>query len=190
MEPNIHTDGSGAPDVDEHDLRRERLLSQISGRDRTAVRTRTSVRRSFPVHALREAGINAMGSVGVGSFVFLAVQALDLQQIPITPLSVVTLFVMSALIGVLSLLFNLQLPYGATLLMHCLLTFGLVTGWLLINRWFVVFSGHFAGFAALFAVIYILIWVGVVLHGWLLTERLNASLRRRRQRDDNEKVDD
>jgi hypothetical protein len=92
---------------------------------------------------------------------------------------------MSALISELTLLFKLQIPYWAILLIHCPLTFALVVCWLLTNHWYVMLSPQrFPGFAASFVSIYILIWLGVVLHGWLLTERMNATLRNRRERDD------
>jgi hypothetical protein len=167
---------------------REQLLSQLSGLTPAAAEQHTSSPSRTSSHVasvLRELIINAMLGVGVGSFVFLVAEILDQPPIPITPLSVISLFVMSALIGELTLLFKLQIPYWAILLIHCPLTFGLVVCWLLTNRWYVMLSPQrFPGFAASFVGIYILIWLGVVLHGWLLTERMNATLRTRRERDD------
>ena len=166
----------------------EQLLSQLSGLTPAAAKPHMSLpshKQSRVASLLRELIINAMIGVGVGSFVFLVAEILDQPPIPITPLSVISLFVMSALIGELTLLFKLQIPYWAILLIHCPLTFGLVVCWLLTNRWYVMLSPQrFPGFAASFVGIYILIWLGVVLHGWLLTERMNATLRTRRERDD------
>ncbi|MCI1254968.1 DUF3021 domain-containing protein [Bifidobacterium tibiigranuli] len=167
---------------------REQLLSQLSGLTPVAAEQQMSSSSREPsrvASVLRELIINAMIGIGVGSFVFLFDEILDQRPIPITPLSVVSLFVMSALIGELTLLFKLQIPYWAILLIHCPLTFALVVGWLLTNRWYVMLSPQrFPGFAASFVGIYILIWLGVVLHGWLLTERMNRTLRHRNQRDD------
>lgn len=167
---------------------REQLLSQLSGLTPATAEQQMSSSSREPSHVasvLRELIINAMIGVGVGSFVFLFDEILDQRPIPTTPLSVVSLFVMSALIGELTLLFKLQIPYWAILLIHCPLTFALVVGWLLTNRWYVMLSPQrFPGFAASFVGIYILIWLGVVLHGWLLTERMNRTLRHRNQRDD------
>jgi hypothetical protein len=167
---------------------REQLLSQLSGLTPAVAEQHMSSPSRKPsrmASTLRELIINAMIGVGVGSFVFLVAEILDQPPIPITPLSVVSLFVMSALIGELTLLFKLQIPYWAILLIHCPLTFALVVGWLLTNRWYVMLSPQrFPGFAASFVGIYILIWLGVMLHGWLLTERMNRTLRHRNQRDD------
>lgn len=167
---------------------REQLLSQLSGLTPATAEQQMSSSSREPSHVasvLRELIINAMIGVGVGSFVFLFDEILDQRPIPTTPLSVVSLFVMSALIGELTLLFKLQIPYWAILLIHCPLTFALVVGWLLTNRWYVMLSPQrFPGFAASFVGIYILIWLGVMLHGWLLTERMNRTLRHRNQRDD------
>ena len=167
---------------------REQLLSQLSGLTPVAAEQHMSSPSRKPSRVaslLRELIINAMIGVGVGSFVFLVAEILDQPPIPITPLSVVSLFVMSALIGELTLLFKLQIPYWAILLIHCPLTFALVVGWLLTNCWYVMLSPQrFPGFAASFVGIYILIWLGVMLHGWLLTERMNRTLRHRNQRDD------
>ncbi|MCH4209724.1 DUF3021 domain-containing protein [Bifidobacterium sp.] len=165
---------------------REQLLSQLSGLvPATTAESVALARASSPRPSLlRVTIINAMIGIGIGSFFFLVVEILAQPTIPITPLGVVSLFVMSALIGELTLLFDLQLPYWTILLMHCPLTFALVIGWILANRWFIVLSRHFAGFAALFIGIYLLVWVGAVLHGWLLTERLNRTLRQRNQQHD------
>ncbi|WP_314687143.1 DUF3021 domain-containing protein [uncultured Bifidobacterium sp.] len=133
----------------------------------------------------------ATTGTGLGSVAFLALQAIDPGSIPVTRTSVLTLFLVAALIGELTWLFSLdRWPFPAQLALHCLGALGLSTCWLATNGW-TDMLGNARGlwFLLTFAGIYAAVWALVGIDARINAHRMNlrlAGLRRQRGADGDE----
>ncbi|WEV41838.1 DUF3021 domain-containing protein [Bifidobacterium sp. ESL0682] len=124
---------------------------------------------------LRDVARNAAIGLGFGSFFYLLVEAIAPNWVPITPLSIITLFIMSALIGELTFLLGNERIAGY--IAHCVLTFALVIVWILMNGWsFSHITGGLPTVALVFIAIYGAIWAISIAHNKLDARKINEKL--------------
>jgi hypothetical protein len=125
------------------------------------------------------------GAIGLafGSVAFLMIQVISPGWIPVTRMSVLTLFVMSIIDGEASGLFKTdRLPWWLAYLLHFCIVFSLASLWVVVNGWTILVE-QFPLFVTIFVVIYVLIWLIVVVHGLYLAKKLNDSISKRRRSD-------
>lgn len=128
---------------------------------------------------LRDIARNAVIGLGFGSFFYLLVEAIAPDWVPITTLSIVTLFIMSALIGELTFLLGNGRIAGY--IAHCVLTFTLVIVWILVNGWnFSRITGGLPTVALVFVAIYAAIWAISIAHNKLDARKINERLTKQR----------
>lgn len=116
-----------------------------------------------------------MSGCGYGAVAYLALLALQVQTARPTTVNIVSVLMMSALIGLLTLVFDVeQFSYLKALLLHIGGTLILVISMLLINHWQVTFV-----FWSLFVGIYLVLWGVVRLNQYLKVAKINQALSKR-----------
>ncbi|MDF7640734.1 DUF3021 family protein [Bifidobacterium sp. ESL0784] len=121
----------------------------------------------------------AVDGLGAGSFFFLLVSAVVPGWIPINPLSIATLFMMSMLIGELTFLLNNGKLVGY--IAHCVLTFTFTIAWLLANGLgFKEIPGGLVSVVAAFVIIYALVWIIVITFKRMNINKINKKLNENR----------
>jgi len=116
-----------------------------------------------------------IGGSGYGAVAYLVALALRLQPNLPTAGNIISVLLMSALIGGLTLIFNSEsLAYPVALLIHVLGTLALVTGTMWLNNWGVTWS-----FLGTFVVAYLLLWGAVRFNQFLRIEKINRVLAQR-----------
>ncbi|WEV46557.1 DUF3021 domain-containing protein [Bifidobacterium sp. ESL0690] len=117
--------------------------------------------------------------IGFGSFFLMLLTAIAPGWIPLNRLSILTMFVMSALIGELTFLLDDGYPWSY--LAHFALTFALTIAWVLANGWtFRQIPGGLGSIAATFVGIYVAIWLVVITDMKIDVGRMNRKLRESR----------
>lgn len=110
-----------------------------------------------------------------GSLVYLLVLAFRIQESQATTANIISILIMSALIGLFTLLFEVEnFSYLLQLTIHFFLTLIVVCVMMIYNGW--DFNLVRAEFWLDFIVIYILIWLFVRLDIYLKTKKINESL--------------
>lgn len=110
-----------------------------------------------------------------GSLVYLLVLAFRIQESQVTTANIISILLMSALIGLFTLLFEVEnFSYLLQLTIHFFLTLIVVCVMMIYNGW--AFNLVRAEFWLDFIVIYILIWLFVRLDIYLKTKKINESL--------------
>ena len=110
-----------------------------------------------------------------GSLVYLLVLAFRIQESQVTTANIISILLMSALIGLFTLLFEVEnFSYLLQLTIHFFLTLIVVCVMMIYNGW--DFNLVRAEFWLDFIVIYILIWLFVRLDIYLKTKKINESL--------------
>ena len=115
-----------------------------------------------------------------GALAYLLVLAFEIQPAPVTSRQICSFLVMSALIGVVSLCFEMEgIPYFLLFLGHFFLTATLVVLTMAYNGWgHYVFQGYFQ---LVFLLIYACVWLSLLLINHLRTRQINAALIERKK---------
>lgn len=112
---------------------------------------------------------------GYGAVAYLIVLSLRIQSTVPTMLNTASILVISGLIGIASLVFNFELGYSISLLVHFAITCGLVTVMVWINHW------HFDLITLIMViVIYLIIWGLMRLNQGNDVNRINQRLNDRK----------
>ncbi|AUI78381.1 MULTISPECIES: DUF3021 domain-containing protein [Lactiplantibacillus] len=113
---------------------------------------------------------------GYGAVAYLVIIALNIQPTHPTMRNVVSVLIMSALIGLLTDLFELdRLSYLVALGLHLLGTFGLTISTIWFNHW------HTASFWGLFLGCYLILWGIVRFYQFLEVTKINQALDERQK---------
>ena len=119
--------------------------------------------------------VSMLEGLRTGSLVYLLVLAFRIQESPVTTSNILSILIMSALIGLFTLLFEVEnFSYLLQLTIHFFLTLIVVCVMMIYNGW--AFNLVRAEFWLDFIVIYILIWLFVRLDIYLKTKKINESL--------------
>ena len=122
--------------------------------------------------------VSMLEGLRTGSLVYLLVLAFRIQESQVTTANIISILLMSALIGLFTLLFEVEnFSYLLQLTIHFFLTLIVVCVMMIYNGW--AFNLVRAEFWLDFIVIYILIWLFVRLDIYLKTKKINESLRNR-----------
>lgn len=114
--------------------------------------------------------------MGYGSITYLAIIAFLTPNMTVSTTSVITVFIISGLIGELSFLFQTELPYSIALVIHLIGTFILYSVMMLINHWQLDWQT-----IIIFLIVYIAIWIFIRLVEEQHINRINQQLRKRRK---------
>ena len=119
--------------------------------------------------------VSMLEGLRTGSLAYLFVLAFRIQESQVTTANIISILLMSALIGLFTLLFEVEnFSYLLQLTIHFFLTLIVVCVMMIYNGW--AFNLVRAEFWLYFIVIYILIWLFVRLDIYLKTKKINESL--------------
>ncbi|MCW1058958.1 MULTISPECIES: DUF3021 domain-containing protein [Streptococcus] len=119
--------------------------------------------------------VSMLAGLRTGSLAYLLVLAIQIQESQATTANIISILIMSALIGLFSLLFEIErFSYLLQLTIHFFLTLIVVCVMMIYNGW--AFNLVRAEFWLDFIVIYILIGLFVRLDIYLKTKKINESL--------------
>lgn len=119
--------------------------------------------------------VSMLEGLRTGSLAYLLVLAFRIQESQATTANIISILIMSALIGLFTLLFEVEnFSYLLQLTIHFFLTLIVVCVMMIYNGW--AFNLVRAEFWLDFIVIYILIWLFVRLDIYLKTKKINESL--------------
>ena len=119
--------------------------------------------------------VSMLAGLRTGSLAYLLVLAFRIQESQATTANIISILIMSALIGLFTLLFEVEnFSYLLQLTIHFFLTLIVVCVMMIYNGW--AFNLVRAEFWLDFIVIYILIWLFVRLDIYLKTKKINESL--------------
>ena len=119
--------------------------------------------------------VSMLAGLRTGSLAYLLVLAIQIQESQATTANIISILLMSALIGLFTLLFEVEnFSYLLQLTIHFFLTLIVVCVMMIYNGW--AFNLVRAEFWLDFIVIYILIWLFVRLDIYLKTKKINESL--------------
>lgn len=119
--------------------------------------------------------VSMLAGLRTGSLAYLLVLAIQIQESQATTANIISILIMSALIGLFTLLFEVEnFSYLLQLTIHFFLTLIVVCVMMIYNGW--DFNLVRAEFWLDFIVIYILIWLFVRLDIYLKTKKINESL--------------
>lgn len=119
--------------------------------------------------------VSMLAGLRTGSLFYLLVLAFRIQESQATTANIISILIMSALIGLFTLLFEVEsFSYLLQLTIHFFLTLIVVCVMMIYNGW--AFNLVRAEFWPDFIVIYILIWLFVRLDIYLKTKKINESL--------------
>ncbi|OFP46525.1 hypothetical protein HMPREF2984_08530 [Streptococcus sp. HMSC066E07] len=122
--------------------------------------------------------VSMLAGLRTGSLAYLLVLAIQIQESQATTANIISILIMSALIGLFSLLFEIErFSYLLQLTIHFCLTLIVVCVMMIYNGW--AFNLVRAEFWLDFIVIYILIGLFVRLDIYLKTKKINEALRNR-----------
>ena len=114
--------------------------------------------------------------MGYGSITYLAIIAFLTPNMTVSTTSVITVFVISGLIGELSFVFQTELPYSIALVIHLIGTFILYSVMMLINHWPLNWQT-----IIIFIIVYIAIWLFIRLLEEQHINRINKQIRNRQK---------
>ena len=124
---------------------------------------------------MKKIATSMLEGLRTGSLAYLLVLAFRIQESPVTTSNILSILIMSALIGLFTLLFEVEnFSYLLQLTIHFFLTLIVVCVMMIYNGW--DFNLVRAEFWLDFIVIYILIWLFVRLDIYLKTKKINESL--------------
>ena len=119
--------------------------------------------------------VSMLEGLRTGSLAYLLVLAIQIQESQATTANIISILIMSALIGLFTLLFEVEnFSYLLQLTIHFFLTLIVVCVMMIYNGW--AFNLVRAEFWLDFIVIYILIGLFVRLDIYLKTKKINESL--------------
>ena len=129
---------------------------------------------------MKKIATSMLEGLRTGSLAYLLVLAFRIQESPVTTSNILSILIMSALIGLFSLLFEIErFSYLVQLTIHFFLTLMVVSVMMVYNGWACNLAR--TEFWLDFIVIYILIWLFVRLDIYLKTKKINEALLKRRQ---------
>ncbi|MGT2923907.1 DUF3021 domain-containing protein [Streptococcus caviae] len=121
-----------------------------------------------------------LSGLRTGSLTYLLVLLLDIQQSPVSKSNIISILVMSAAIGLVSLIFDSErFSFLLLLAVHCLATLALVAAMMVYNGWQEVLL--LPRFWIEYFLIYVIIWCMVRLDIYLKTQKINQALSKRHQ---------
>ncbi|MBA1393333.1 DUF3021 domain-containing protein [Lactobacillus sp. XV13L] len=112
--------------------------------------------------------------LGFGAVFYLLILTFAYPGIAPTPKGVVSVFVLSGLIGLLGLIFIPDLPFILALALHFVGTFLLFLVMVTVNKWSIDLWT-----LSLFLVIYVVIWLICILELKKSAKRINARIKKR-----------
>ncbi|WP_261809467.1 DUF3021 domain-containing protein [Levilactobacillus humaensis] len=119
----------------------------------------------------------AMNGMGYGAVSYLVLLAMQEAPAHVSPKNAISLLLVSAAIGVLSMIFDEDyqgLPWPLELGIHLVGTALLVMGYMLFNDWVIDWS-----FWAIFVLIYVVVWLAVSLNQHFRVVKINRALQKR-----------
>ena len=114
--------------------------------------------------------------MGYGSITYLAIIAFLTHNMTVSTTSVITVFIISGLIGELSFVFQTDLPYSSALGIHLIGTFILYSVMMLIKHWPLNWQT-----IVIFIIVYIAIWLFIRLLEEQHINRINKQIRNRQK---------
>ena len=111
-----------------------------------------------------------------GSITYLMIIAFFWQNSSISTANIITVFVISGLIGELSFLFQTELSFSSALIIHLAGTFILFMGMMLINQWSLNWQT-----ILIFIFAYIMIWIIIRLIEVRQINRINQQIKNRKK---------
>ena len=114
--------------------------------------------------------------MGYGSITYLAIIAFLTHNMTVSTTSVITVFIISGLIGELSFVFQTELTYSIALVIHLIGTFILYSVMMLINHWPLNWQT-----IVIFIIVYIAIWLFIRLLEEQHINRINKQIRNRQK---------
>ncbi|WP_203650028.1 DUF3021 domain-containing protein [Secundilactobacillus yichangensis] len=124
---------------------------------------------------------NTITGIGFGSFAYILVLLFKIQTTMPTTTNIISVLVMSAGIGWISLVFDSDaLPWIAELGIHFVGTFLLVAIMMRLNHWPLV-----PLFWIVFVALYIVIWVIIRIQQAIQVDRINTAIAKRSQKLEN-----
>lgn len=133
----------------------------------------------------------AATGIGYGSFVYLLILSLNHSvQAPnqlhifsiLFQLNIFSILLMSAGIGIVSLIFDWEdAPYWLLLLLHFLGTFSLVVLMTVLNHLFFFVIAHFFYFFSSFVCIYLFVWIIIRINQAIEVTKINRKLKNRKK---------
>lgn len=130
---------------------------------------------------LKESLKSAIIGMLIGSFICLLAIATLGQSITITRTNIISNLIMSALIGLLSMIFDSdRLPFLPALAIHYLGVLLLVGGTAWLNGKWAVLSQHVGLFIGMVTLIYIFVWLGLQVMMVIDVRRINQGIRKRK----------
>ena len=111
--------------------------------------------------------------VGFGAATYLIIITFASPSVP-TRLGVISVFIISGLIGILSMIFAIDVPPVIAFSVHIIGTFLLVLLMSWINKWPINFW-----LIGVFILVYIIIWLIVILSQVRIVKEINSSIKKR-----------
>ncbi|HJE45767.1 DUF3021 domain-containing protein [Levilactobacillus namurensis] len=127
--------------------------------------------------------VSAEYGVMIGATVYVLGQLFHLWNMPADTVNLTGLVIMSALIGLLSLIFDS--PRGSNLLLlsiHCGVTFAVVVATSYLCDWLIPYGGWWK-LLGTFVLIYILVWAGLYLNSRIMARQMNLQLKQRKHQE-------
>lgn len=119
-----------------------------------------------------------LSGLRTGSLTYLLVLLFDIQKSPVSKSNIISILVMSAAIGLVSLIFESErFSFLLLLIVHCSVTLGLVSAMMVYNGWQDVLLHP--RFWLEYFLIYVIIWCFVRLDIYLKTQKINQALSKR-----------
>ncbi|MGO2723289.1 MAG: DUF3021 domain-containing protein [Lactobacillus sp.] len=121
-----------------------------------------------------------------GSTIYLVFLLFHLPSGVPTAMNIVTMMVMSGLIGLLSFLFRAEwASFWVLVLIHMILTFSIVLGAMVVNAWVVWNSPtYWLEFIGSYLIIYLIVWGMLFVTNQVQVKVINAALKKRQQKTD------
>lgn len=111
--------------------------------------------------------------VGFGAATYLIILTFASPSIP-TGLGVISVLIISGLIGILSMIFAMDVPPAIAFSVHIIGTFLLVLLMCWINKWPINFC-----LVGVFVLVYIVIWLIIILSQRQTVKEINSSIKKR-----------
>jgi len=129
---------------------------------------------------VRSIVVGGVTGIMVGSTITLCLIALGNSMPTLTQSYIIENFIMYALIGILTSIFNIEsLPYAVMIGIHMLGTLAIVLGSSLIFGWGWLSPNHGMMFLVIFISIYVCVWIGVYINSRITSNRINQRLKER-----------
>ena len=125
--------------------------------------------------------IGMQDGLRTGSLVFLLVALFSGKTFSLTPSSILSVLLVSALIGVASYIFDAtdRFPFPFLLFCHFVVTATIVCLVVICNGWGSILFGWF--FWLNFVLIYLLVWFLISVDSMIKTKKINEALKNRRK---------